>query len=135
MKSSDKVVPLFDYKLPAGFPSPAEAWAEHKLNLHDYLIHKPSATFFVRVDGDSMIGAGIFKGDLLIVDKSLEARNNSIVVAVINNEFTLKRLVKNKSKVFLKPENPHYPIIEITPEMNFLVWGVAIHNVHDLRQR
>lgn len=88
----------------------------------------------MRVDGDSMIGAGIFKGDLLIVDKSLEAKNNSIIVAVINNEFTLKRLIKKMGKIFLKPENQNYPLIEVTPEMNFSVWGVAIHNVHDLRR-
>lgn len=129
----DNAIPFYEYKLSAGFPSPAEAWSESRLNLHDHLIHKPAATFFVRVDGDSMIGAGIFKGDLLIVDRSLEARNNSIVVAVINSEFTLKRLILKNGIIKLRAENPNYPEVKITENMNFAIWGVAIHNIHDLR--
>lgn len=127
-------IPYFINYLPCGFPSPAESWSEQVLNLHEHLVHKPAATFFVRVDGDSMIGAGIYKGDLLIVDRSLEARHGSIVVAVVDGEFTLKRLIKRNGEIFLHAENPKYSDLKIESEMNFEVWGVAIHNIHDLRR-
>lgn len=127
-------VPFFLTYLSCGFPSPAEGWAEHILNLHDYLIQKPAATFFVRVEGDSMVGVGIYKGDLLIVDRSIEARHGSIIVAVVDGDFTLKRLVRRGGDIYLHAENPKYKDLRITPEMTFEIWGVAIHTVHDLRR-
>lgn len=127
-------IPYFLSYLPCGFPSPAESWSEQVLNLHEHLIHKPSSTFFVRVDGDSMTGAGIYKGDLLIVDRSLEARHGSIIVAVVDGEFTLKRLIKRNGEIFLHAENSKYSDLKIESEMNFEIWGVAIHNIHDLRR-
>ncbi len=127
------VVPLFDSYVPAGFPSPAESYVENNLNLHDYLVKKPSATFFVRAMGDSMIGAGIFPKDLLVVDRSLEPYHRAIVIAVVNGEFTLKRFIKTAYTVKLQPENNKYSDILITSETQFEIWGVVTHNVHDLR--
>lgn len=128
----DNVNPLFESTIAAGFPSPAESYVERNLNLHDHLVRKPAATFFVRVSGHSMINVGIYNGDLLIVDRSVEPRHRSIVVAVVNGEFTLKRLIKRNGRVFLSPENPECFEIEITEGMQFEIWGVALHNIHDL---
>lgn len=133
LKKHSHRIPLFTSHIIAGFPSPAESYVENNLNLHEHLVHKPASTFFVRVAGDSMIGAGIFKGDLLIVDRSIEPRHRSIIVAVVFGEFTLKRFIKRQDKIFLQPENPKYHEIEITDESQFEVWGVATANVHDLR--
>lgn len=123
-------IPIFISSIKAGFPSPADDFIENKLNLNEYLIEHPEATFFVRVSGDSMINAGIHSGDLLIVDRSLEAKNNDIVVAVIDGEFTVKRLKKVANKVYLYPENPRYKVITITAESDFLIWGVVKHVIH-----
>jgi DNA polymerase V len=125
-------LPLFYPRIKAGFPSPADDYIEKKLDLNEHLISHPSATFFVRVKGDSMINAGIFSGDILIVDRSIEARNNKIVVAVVNSEFTVKRFRKQSGKVTLIPENPNYPPIEITEASEFEVWGVVVHVIHSV---
>ena len=115
----------------AGFPSPADDYLEEKLNLHQHLIKHPSATFFVRVKGDSMIGAGIYSGDLLIVDRSLIPQNRQIIVAVVNNEFTIKRLQIEKDHCLLLPENPLYQSIKVSDE-SFSIWGVVIYNIHKI---
>ncbi len=107
----------------AGFPSPAEGYLEGALDLNRYCVSNPPATFFVRVAGDSMIGAGIGSGDLLVVDRSLKAQHNDIVVAVVDGEFTLKRLVVRGAQCWLHPENPDYCPLEITEDMEFEVWG------------
>ena len=114
----------------ASFPSPANDYLEEKLDLNRYLIRNPSATFFVKVVGDSMMGAGIYAGDLAIVDRSLTAQSSDIVVAVINGEFTLKRLIFNKENIVLLPENPSFPPIEIDRADDFRVWGVVVHIIH-----
>lgn len=113
----------------AGFPSPADDYLEEKLNLHQHLIRHPSATFFVRVTGDSMTGAGIYSGDLLIVDRSLTPQHKQIVVAVVNNEFTVKRLLIYPGYCLLVPENPLYKTQKVNDE-HFTVWGVVIYNIH-----
>lgn len=123
-------LPLFVVPVKAGFPSPAEDYLEENLDLNEYLIKHAAATFFVRVDGDSMKGAGIHRGDILIVDRALEPSNGKIVVAVINGEFTVKRIRIEKTKVFLEPENPKYVPIEINPESDFEVWGVVTFVIH-----
>jgi DNA polymerase V len=123
-------VPLYLSKVNAGFPSPADEHVEKTLDLHSYLVRRPAATFFVRVKGNSMEGVGIFENDLLIVDKSLEPRHNHIVIAVIEGELTVKRLSIVGKKVFLKAENPEYPLIEVQPERENSVWGVVIHAIH-----
>jgi DNA polymerase V len=129
-ENSGKGIPLFHASVPAGFPSPAEDYQDKKLDLNEYLIKHPSATFFVRVSGNSMTGAGIYDGDLLIVDRSLPASDNKIVICVVNGEFTVKRLRKQGAKIFLQPENAAFKTTEIIAGMDFVVWGVVIYCIH-----
>src|SRR5271154_3565822 len=103
-------LPIILTSVQAGFPSSAEEGLDKTLDLNELLITHPAATFFVRVSGDSMQNAGIFSGDVLIVDRSLEASDNAIVIAVINTEFTVKRLQRREGRIYLSPENPAYPI-------------------------
>lgn len=123
-------LPLFASPISAGFPAFADHLLEQSLDLNQYLIRHPAATFFVRVDGDSMIGAGIRKEDILIVDRSLEPANGKIVIAVVNGEFTVKRIRKDGQKVVLEAENPRYPSLEIDPSWDFQVWGVVTYVIH-----
>jgi len=123
-------IAYFESGVSAGFPSPAEDHMHSKIDLNNLLIENPSATYYIRVNGDSMLGAGIINGDLLIVDRSMEVTNNRIVVAHINGEFTVKRIKKNKNKIFLQAENTNYKNIEITEEMDFEIFGVVIHAIH-----
>jgi len=116
---------FFDTKIQAGFPSPAEDHLEQRLDLNTLVIENPSATFFVRVAGESMKDIGITDGDILVVDRSIESWENRIVVAVIDSEFTIKRFTTRYETVVLKAENPDYPAIKITSEMDFSVWGVV----------
>jgi len=125
--------PLFCARISAGFPSPADDYIENALDLNEHLIKHPAATFFVRVTGNSMIGAGINSGDILIVDRSVTAVNGSIIVAVLNGEFTVKRFVRRGSALLLLPENPAYEPIEITSGSEFEVWGVVMHVIHSMR--
>ena len=118
-------LPYYDTRVQAGFPSPAEDHLEQRLDLNTLVIDNPSATFFVRVAGESMRGIGITDGDILVVDRSIENWENRIVVAVIDSEFTIKRFTKRNRKVVLEAENPDYPPINITEEMDFSVWGVV----------
>ena len=126
-------IPLLLTKIQAGFPSPADDYIEQNLDLNEYLIKKPTATFFMRVAGDSMKEAGVFENDILIVDRSLTASHNSIVVAVINGEYTVKRLHKTKDKIFLMPENKKYSAIEIKEGMDFEIWGVVTYVIHSAK--
>lgn len=125
-------LPMFLESVSAGFPSPADDYMESKLDLNDLLIKNPAATFFVRVTGDSMINAGLNSGDILVVDRSLESKDGSIVIAVINGDLTVKRLSYNNGTVFLVPENKYYKPIKITDEMNFEVWGVVRSVIHSV---
>ena len=118
-------LPFFDTKVQAGFPSPAEDHLEQRLDLNTLVIENPSATFFVRVAGESMRDVGIMDGDILVVDRSIESWENRVVVAVIDSEFTIKRFTTEQETVVLKAENTNYPSIKITPEMDFSVWGVV----------
>jgi DNA polymerase V len=123
---------LFIVTVPAGFPSPAEDYAEGPLDLNRYLIHHPAATFFVRVKGDSMTGAGIFSGDLLIVDRALTPTSGSIVIAVVNGDLTVKRFHQAKGRITLLSENPAYCPIEIDHDTDFAIWGVVTKAIHFL---
>ena len=125
-------VPLFISRVRAGFPSPADDYLDKKLDLNEFLIKHPAATFFVNVEGDSMINAGIYSGDILIVDRSLEAKNTNVIVAVLNGEFTVKRIRKWAGKIFLCPDNEKYSAMEVTPDMDFDVWGVVIYVIHSV---
>lgn len=123
-------LPLFLESVSAGFPSPADDYLESMLDLNEHLIRNPSATFFVKVTGDSMIDAGLYSGDTLVVDRSLTPKDGNIVIASINGELIVKRLKKLKNKIYLLPENMNYESIEITDEMNFEVWGVVTTVIH-----
>lgn len=123
-------LPLFSAHVQAGFPSPADDYIEKKLDLNELLIKHPAATFFVRVEGDSMINANIKSGDVLIVDRACTPSDNKIVVAVLNGEFTVKRIHKKDTQLFLVPENRNFPRIEVTAEMDFEVWGVVTYIIH-----
>ena len=125
-------LPVFLGRLPAGFPSPADDYLEGKLDLNRHLIKHPAATFFVRVTGDSMIGAGIHSGDLLVVDRSLEPADKNVVVAVLDGELTVKRLFKQHGVLRLLPENLNYQPIEITPQQTIEIWGVVTNVIHAL---
>ena len=125
----NKEFSLYLSSVHAGFPSAADDYLDRKIDLNEHLIKHPAATFFVKVKGDSMIGAGIYSGDMLIVDRSEDSKNNSIVVAILNGEFTVKRLQKTENKIFLIAENPSYKSIEITAGMDFEVWGVVLHSI------
>jgi DNA polymerase V len=117
----------------AGFPSPADDYMEGSLDLNDHIIKHPSATYFVKASGDSMIGAGIFNGDLLIVDRSLEASSGKVVIAEVDGQLTVKRLLKLSDGFFsLQSENSSYPPIELQEGNEVVVWGVVTHVIHDL---
>lgn len=123
-------VPLFTAGISAGFPSPADDFIDRRLDLNEFLITHPSATFFVRVEGTSMIEAGIRPEDILIVDKALEPRPGNIVIAVVDGEFTVKRFQKTRGKSFLLAENPGFKPIEITENMRVEIWGVVTYVIH-----
>ncbi|GAA4268612.1 LexA family protein [Hyunsoonleella aestuarii] len=118
-------IPYFDTGVSAGFPSPTEDFIEQRLSLDKELIKNKEATFFARVSGQSMIDADLDDKDLLIIDRSLEPINNKIAVCFLDGEFTVKRLRVDKNGVWLKPENPNYPIIKITEENDFIIWGIV----------
>ena len=122
-------LPLFAARIEAGFPSPADDYLEGALDLNQRLIKRPAATFFLRVSGNSMTGAGIFPGDLLIVDKSVTPADGMIVIAVIDGEMTVKRLYRRRGRLRLLAENPAYRPINIGGEQDLHIWGVVIHAV------
>lgn len=128
--ASKKSFPLLLTIVPAGFPSPADDYVEHKLDLNEHLIQHPTATFFVRVEGDSMIDANIYSGDILIVDRALEVHHNSIVVAHMYGEFTVKRVEKKNNQLYLAPANKNYAPLLITSEMDIEIWGVVSYIIH-----
>ncbi|MEK9771853.1 MAG: translesion error-prone DNA polymerase V autoproteolytic subunit [Nitrosomonadales bacterium] len=120
---------LFNHKVPAGFPSPADDHAEKRLDLNEYLIDKQETTFFVRVKGDSMVDAGILDNDIVIVDRSKQARLGAIVLASIDGEFTVKTLSKKKEIPVLLPANKNYQPIEVKETSQFEIWGVVTGSV------
>lgn len=120
---------LFQENISAGFPSVASNYIESNLDLNELIVKHPASTFFVKVSGDSMKDAGILSGDILSVDRSLEAVSGKIIVAVINGEFTVKRFVKKEKDLFLVPANNAYPTIRISPDSDFQVWGIVTYVV------
>lgn len=121
----------YEAAIPAGFPSPAQDYLEERIDLTAELIRHPLSTFIVESTGDSMMGAFIPSRARLIVDRSLDPVNGSIVVAVLNGEFTVKFFKKNDHMCWLVPANSKYPEIRITPEMEMQVWGVVTHIITD----
>ena len=122
-------IPLYTSHVRAGFPTPADDYIEEMLDLNQYLIKNPSSTFIVRVSGDSMVGIGIRSGSLLIVDRSIEPSHNKIVIAALSGELTVKRLVLSQEKVSLVAENPDYPTIDVTDELDMVIWGVVTNMI------
>jgi DNA polymerase V len=122
-------LPLVETTVSAGFPSPADDYSEARLDLNKELISNESATFYARVKGDSMTLAGISDGDLLIIDKSKTPVNGSIVVCLIDGEFTVKRLQKKDNQFYLMPENTKYQPIRIKPENDVTIWGVVTYTI------
>lgn len=124
--------PLYLSKVAAGFPSPADNYIERRLDLNEHLIKHKEATFFVRVNGDSMTGAGIFDNDLLVVDRAINPDAGRIVVASVNGELTVKRLMRNDGKLWLVAENSAYAPIEMKDGVDCVIWGVVTNAVHAL---
>ncbi len=125
-------LPLYLSPVEAGFPSPAEDYLDKQLNLHTHIVKHEAATFFLRAHGLSMINAGIHDGDLLVVDRAIAAQDNRIVIAALDGELTVKRLVRRRGKVLLVPENPDFPEIDITEREHVHIWGVVTYVVHKL---
>ena len=123
-------IPLLNDSVSAGFPSPAEDYTEENIDLNEHLISNPFSTFFLRVKGDSMIDAGINDKDLIIVDKSLIAKPGNIIIAMIDGEFTIKRLSIKNDELYLKAENHNYPDFRFRNHIDVQIWGVGIYSIH-----
>ena len=117
----------------AGFPSPAEDFTELSISLDKHLIQNPAATFMAYANGNSMVRAGIYHGDILIIDRSLDARDGDIIIAVLHGEFTVKQLSIINGTLVLIPQNPQYSSLEISDEMDFEVWGVVTYSIRKHR--
>lgn len=124
--------PFFDTGISAGFPSPADDFKQERLSLDDMLVTNKLATFYARVSGQSMINAGLNDNDLLVIDRSLEPKNNKIAVCFLDGEFTVKRLRVEKDGVWLQPENSNYKPIQITEENEFVIWGIVTNVIKKL---
>ncbi len=133
--SSHISLPFAEDGIQAGFPSPARDYITQSIDLNHELIQHPSATFYGRVSGDSMIEEGIFEGDIIVIDRSLEPREGDLTVCCIDGEFTLKRLHLEKDRVWLIASNESFDPILVTPDDRFIVWGVVTHTIHSNRRR
>ncbi len=132
MPSPRQAMPLYATRVAAGAPFPVDDYIDRHLDLNQHLIEHPTATFFVRAEGDSMINAGIHENDILIVDRSIKPTHGKIIIAVVNGDLTVKRLELAQNRLRLMPENPRYQPIEITEEIDFRIWGVVLHVIHSL---
>ena len=125
------LTPIFIDSVSAGFPSPATDYMENKLDLNEYLIKHPAATFIVKAKGPSMTDAGILSGDLLIVDRSISPKSSNIVIASVFGDLTVKKLKKKENSLFLLSANSDYPSIEVKEEMECFIWGVVTYIIHE----
>ena len=125
--------PLFGTRVCAGFPSPAEDWIEGRLDLNERLIRHPVATFFTRVEGDSMVGERIYPGDMLVIDRAAPTGDGSIVLALLNGAFCVRKLRIEEERIWLEAANEGYSPIEITEETEFQVWGRVMHTIHSFQ--
>ncbi len=122
-------LPLHSSKVAAGNPSPAEDHVDDTLDLNDYLVERPDSTYMLRVEGESMLDAGILPNDILIVDRALDASHNKIVIAAVDGQLTVKRLFSRGGIIKLIPENKNYPTIELEDEAQLVIWGVVIGSI------
>lgn len=134
VKNSPTNIPLFSEAVSAGFPSPAEDYIEQSLDLNEFCIKRPAATFFVRVQGDSMIDAGIYNDDMLVIDRSIPAAHGDIVIAGLHGEFTVKEL-QLRPRTCLVPKNKAYSPIDIPEGSELDIFGVVTHVIRNLRQK
>ena len=125
-------IPLLVNSVSAGFPSPADDYTEQNIDLNEHLIRNPFSTFFLKVQGHSMINSGIQDQDLIIVDKSLIAKTGDIVIAMVDGSFTIKRLDKKNNELYLKSENHNYPDINFKNHVDIQIWGVVTYSIHNL---
>ena len=132
VREKEYALPLYATGVSAGFPSPADDYVESALDLNEHLVREPAATFFVRAQGESMVGAGIHDGDLLVVDRSAEITNGKVVIACINGELTVKRYTCREGKVRLAPENPAYKSLYLHEGDDVRMWGVVTNVIHPL---
>ena len=130
--NSSLELPLITAGISAGFPSPAMDFIDISIDLNKHLIKHPASTFYGRVKGVSMKDAGIYDGDLLIIDKSLSPKNNQIAVCYVDGDFTIKRISVNAGSCWLIPENKDYKPIKITEDNDFHIWGVVTHVIKSL---
>ena len=133
-ESSDLELQLFDSRIQAGFPSPAQGSFADSVDLNHELINNPAATFCARVIGNSMIDSGINEGDMLIIDRSIEPHDGDIAVCFIDGDFTVKRILIKDNEMSLVPANRRYPVIRVPKESNFVVWGVVSHIIKKLNR-
>ncbi len=131
--SNDVTIPFFESSVAAGIPALADDHVAMRLNLNQHLVKNPTTTFSVRVKGDSMMGATIYDGDLLIVDRSLAPKDSDIAICIVDGEFTVKRLQLQNGAVLLLPENPNYSPIEVNESNDFQIWGIVTHVIHQSR--
>jgi DNA polymerase V len=120
-------LPYISSGIKAGFPSPAADFDESKISLDNVLVKNKEATFYAKASGNSMIGAGIDDGDILVIDRSIEPQNNKIAVCFIDGEFTIKRIKIENEDVYLMPENKNYKPIQISEENNLIIWGIVTY--------
>lgn len=132
--TSELSIPFIENTISAGFPSPAEDYLEYGIDLNRELIRHPSTTFFGRVKGDSMSGAGIMEGDILVIDKSLEAKDGDVAVCFIDGEFTLKSIHREQNIILLVPANEKYKPIKVTADNDFLIWGIVTSIIRKIRR-
>ncbi len=125
-------IPLFNHTIRAGFPSPADDYVAETLDLNEHLMPRKEATYLLTVSGDSMIGVGIHDGDLLVVDRSLNPSSGRVVIAILDNQFTVKTLEKKRGKIRLLPANPDFEPIEMKDEQELQIWGVVTKVIHSL---
>ena len=133
--SSSLPLPYADEGVRAGFPSPAQDYLEQAIDLNKELIKHPASTFYGRVVGDSMRDEGIEEGDILIIDKSLELLEGDLAVCFIDGEFTVKRVRLEPDVAWLVPSNPNYPLIKVTKENEFIVWGIVTYTIKKNRRK
>ena len=126
-------LPIVSSQLPAGFPSPADDYIEEGIDLNTILVKRPAATFCIRVQGNSMEGAHIYSGDVLVVDRSLQPKDRDIIVAALGGEFTVKRLRIHQDKGYLQADHPDYPDLPLSEASDFQVWGVVTYVIHKAR--
>ena len=123
---------LMEQGISAGFPSPADDFKEIRISLDRELVKNGDATFYAKVSGDSMINAGLSDGDLIVIDRSLDPEHNKIAVCFIDGDFTVKRIIKRGSDLYLKPENKNYKAIKVDEENNLIIWGIVTYVIKSM---